>query len=458
MYFLHSYDATIKIINEELNKSYSNLLGRFSVHNNLGDDSSASQEPSLKILLARVNQDVIQCTTDRENECEALRRLTNKLRVFTENSSDAEMKHATLFLLGGLIHRFYRIETEYKNYNESSLNLFSYFSKKTLWDVNSCRLYVAIKKALQLDKRPLDEVTIVTSLEVFQQNMLQMVLPEEGDKLEMLIKVKRYMTYPHLSKDVNFERNLQIMIDEHSQKGAYELQQFRALCFIETLAQQLEESRKQLEKEINEWSQCLRKVHKEFKQIDEELIMTHLNSYIKAKIDNIPNKANLKDKKEDPVIASKILFWESIKEQIKALLFNVDLDKLESYPELWVKIFQDNVTKNLCILCGGYSLLVHNGDKVDERLLEQVKTALGLVGELTAEEERDCIQSLLLYVNKEPIPILNCDFFKGRANMVTAVTQLSSALDLAKKQRETKAKEAEDCEREPSSPSAHVMI
>lgn len=449
MYFLHSYDATIKKISEDLNTSYSNLLGRFSVHNNLGDDSSPSQEPSLKVLIARVNTEVIQCATDRENECDALRRLTNKLRDFIK-APDPEMKHATLFLLGGLIHRFYRIETEYKNFNESSLNLFSYFSKKTIWDVNSCRLYVAIKKALQLDKRLLDEVTIVTSLEVFQQNMLQMVLPEEEDKLDMLIEVKRYKTYPHLSKDVNFERNLEIMIAEHSQKGAYELLQFRAIYFMETFAKQLEESRKQLEKEINEWVQCLSKVHKEFKQIDEELITTHLNNYIKAKIDGIPTK----DKKEAAAIASKI-FWESIKEQTQDLLFDVDLDKLESYPKLVEQMFQDNIKRNRLLLCGGYSLLVHNGDKVDERLLEQMKTALGLEEELTAEEERVCIQRLLLYVNKESVPSLNCDFFNGRSNMVTGVTQLSLTLNLAKKKRESKANEVEAPVNEPSSP---VMI
>lgn len=449
MYFFNNYDDTIKNISEKLNTSYSNLLGRFSVLDNLGDDSSPSQQNSLEVLIARVNKEIIQCTTDKESERDALSLLTTELRVFIEDSVP-EMKHATLFLLGGLIHRFYRIEIQYRNYNESSFNPFSYF-QKTLWNVNDCRLYIAIKNALQLDKRPLDEVTIVTSLTVFQQNMLKTVSIKEA-KSDKVIEDKKYKTYPHLSTDANFERNLDSLIKEHSKKGAYELQQFRAIYFMETLAMRLEESRILLEKEISEWSQSLSKAHKEFKQLNEDLVLNHLNNYIKGKIDSLPNKANIKDKKEVTTIENKTLLLESIKEQTLALLFNVELDTLEGYPKLIAQMFQDNINRNRCLLCGGYSLLAHNGDKVDERLLGQMKTALGLDGELNAEEELVCIQRLLLYVNKVPSPILNCEFFNGRGNMVTAVTQLASNLELAKKQRESKAKAVENKEKDPYSP------
>ncbi len=466
---------TIKNFSDKLKTSYSNLTGRYSVL----DNSSSSQKNSLEVLIARVDDDISMCATDREDAREVLNQLTIELRDKDRKNTIDDMKHATLFLLGGLIHRLYRIEAAYNTTNELiKYTPYTFFFKRP--SAADSRLYVAIRKALRLDKRPLDEVTIITSLQVFRKDMLKRVSIKKANS-EELIKIKRYKTYPHLFKDVNFLNNLDTMLKEHSEseKGVYGMHQVRAIDFMETLANQLDESRKG----IREWSQNLSKAYKDFKQLNEQLILNHLNSYIKEKIDSILiliSKANeeakefkrkareeadeeaREDAREDAdekarevrELEKKIALLRSIKKQTKGLLFNIVLDNLESYPKLVEQMFQDNAQNNLCILCGGYTLLVHKGNKVDKRLLMQMNKALGLETELNAEEERSCIQRLLLYVDKAA-PLLDCEFFNGMDNMVTSVTQLSLNLELAKKQRETQEKSVENIEGDTSS---HLII
>lgn len=133
-------------------------------------EASSSQaiavpQSSLEVLLARTHHKVVVGTTDRTTQQAVFKQLSNELREILKENNESKNKKATMFLLGALLHRYFRLIKEYDNYNY----LF------TIYDVRNCDLFKAIRAALHLpaempdgfkanDLAVLDVVTIVDSL------------------------------------------------------------------------------------------------------------------------------------------------------------------------------------------------------------------------------------------------------------------------------------------------------
>ena len=385
---------------------------------------------SLQLLIARMDEKVNQGDTKRESQRKVLTKLANELRPFID-AEFLQMRQATFFLLGAIIHRIYRLEAEYNSWNRFG----------SFWDVKSCGLYTLLIELLQLNnpkKRPLDEVTIATSLKVFRTNMLKEV-PLETAKSKERVFGPRYKNYEHLLQDANFIEYLDTIIEEHSnsEKGKYQLPQFYAINFIESLAFRLETERKVFEIELNDWLVDLKK-NVPFAQDCQEKIIESLEIYFEKKISllPIPNKGNTKEKLE---FDNKKLLLASRKKQIIDLLGEIDLEQIENFDKLLERVRALNINRNRCILCGGYAFFCHeDNEKIDPQLLHQMYTMLGLREDLTDTEHVGCINFLLKYVQNLPVSPLNYDYFDGRENMVSAILGLSTKLELARKAKEKK--------------------
>lgn len=384
-----------------LEKSYSNYLERYTIIDN-------STENSLQVLISRINTNVIQCKTERKTAQKVFSQLTTELRPFITGTSEV-IKNATLFLLGALVHRYFRLIIEYNDYNKSIANPAALFQVK-LWDVTTCRFFKAVVAALQSDKRVLDELTIVSALEVFRENMfLEVAVEETKGKTKKTLKIPRYMTYEHFAVDPHFKHYLDELIKKHQKLGATVIKQFKAIFFLQSIANQLEKEKEPVEKEITEWCHALSKEHQDFSKLTPEEIERHLHHYFKLK----PEKDTIKERILDLLAVG----YESKK-----------FAAIKDYSAFLELMNTCNTDEGRCILCGGYVLLVQRGN-LDNNLLTLMEKALGLQTELSYQDKLDCINILQPYIEKEPGPDLNCEFFGTRGHMVTEVSQLSVALE-----------------------------
>ncbi len=384
-----------------LREIYATHLGRYAI--------------DLAKLIEQVNEHVSQCATERLTQRQVFPQLVTELRRYNEEGSPEEKTNATLFLLGALIHRYLRIKDEYKAYNESYFNPLSYF-KKTLRDVNACGLFTAITQALQLNKKTLDELTVVTALDVFRKNMLidvEVTERNSQDKMERQVKKTRYLTYPHFRDDPNFRTHLDALIEVHGGLAANALRHFKAISFMESLAVELDKETQPIEIEMEEWCKALAKKHKHFASLNQELAEAHLSDYFHSK----------------PEIKIIIL------DLISFCYTRKKFEGVTDYATFKEKLSFNNTNANRTRICGAYLLLLKSGG-LDKDLTTLIRQSLGLeLEELTDIEQLGCIDNFKSYI-EESNPKLNYEFFNdGKLSALTELSQISVSLNTKTRER-----------------------
>ena len=396
-----------------LESKFSTRLGRYKIVDTApkqASSSAAKKINTLELLILRTQQ-VIDCKTDRTSARDVFNQLVNELReVLKPNEKTAEertkdMEESTLFLLGALLHRYFRLIKEY----DSSIVTYS-FSFFVTQDVKYCRLFQAIRSALGLPKEVdgdyrkrdltrLDVTTIVTSLEVFQENML---LKDEN-------QIPRFKKYPHFEQDPNFQFYLQNIIDEYKQVGLPILNQFKAINFVTSLAVKLNNEQREIEKALHAWSSILVKDHQDFSLLNREQIESHINAYV--------NPEPLRDKILD--------------------LFNTDYiqKRLASFAHgsFLLAMKSCYATKASYILTGGYALLLQTDAKppLSDKLTFCMNQALHIVDkpeEFDDTEKLRSIRYLKEYIEQNPDVELDCEFFAGKEPMNTQISESEQSL------------------------------
>ncbi|KTD60660.1 substrate of the Dot/Icm secretion system [Legionella santicrucis] len=400
--------ATFRVNTLNLDTAYSTLLGRYKVVEARSSDSV--QQTSLEVLIARTNE-VINSKTDRESQREVFNLLVNELRQIPKEDKE-KTTQGTLFLLGALIHRYFRLIKEYDDYNGYAS--WTYFGR---CDVTNCKLFLAIRRALQLkeiehipkkkfkedDLKILDVVTIVRALEVFRDNML----------IEDKEKVLRYMKYPHFAQDANFQKYLQEIIEQQTRRGAAILHRFKAIAFVQSLIKQIENERQQLDKDIEKWCKAVAKEHKDFnvfKTLNDEAIGASILKYVES------------DKSRN--IIYDLYYTPLIRDNLESMDHSILLTKLkEGYEQ-----------KCNYMLFGGYALLLQHPRGLDDNLLFTLQKALGLersLDELSKEDLGNGIIFLKEFLEHDPSVILDCEFFGGRDKMDTLIARVEKELTKA---------------------------
>lgn len=386
--------SKFKITTLNLEAKYSILLKRYKiVDEEPGATEALVRQSSLDVLIARTNQ-VIKCNTGRETQREIFNQLVNELRQIPKEEED-KIKQATSFLLGALIHRYFRLLKEYKDYNA-----YAYWTYWGKCNVTDCRLFKSIRTALKFkdldvvkrryeedDLRTLDVVTLVRSLEVFRDNMY----------LEDEKKVPRYMNYAHFAEDEHFKTYLQDIIDIHSKRGAAVLKRFKAIEFIQSLAKQIEKWQLVLLKDIEKWCKAVAKEHKKFAAF-RELSIDSINDSIIKHVESESARNAL----------FNLFYTPLIQDELETL----------DHSTLFAKMKECFDYKCGFMLFGGYVLLLSQTKVLDDNLLFSIQEALGLkksLNELTKKDLLNGVKFLKQFVEIEPNLILNFDFFYGKA-------------------------------------------
>ncbi len=295
---------------EKLVENTNKLEERFSIQLNrysIKKPESIKKQTDLSWWFART-QGVVDCKTGRDTAHEVFNQLVNELRHV--NAEDpVQNKKATSFLVGALLHRYFRILQEYDDYN-------AYLS--LLWRSypGNCRLFIAIraalkfpevtstdaksfttedfkKKDIECKENPLgmDNASIVIHLETFRDNML----------LEDEKKEPRYKKYEHLKKDINFEKHLNEIITFYKARAAPVLKQLKAIQFIESLTIDVIAKCKLQISALDEWHKRLVKDHPNFSTLDLNTIEAHIETHVKEdevkeQLLDLLNTKRIKDK------------------------------------------------------------------------------------------------------------------------------------------------------------------
>ncbi|WP_454782525.1 hypothetical protein [Legionella sp. WA2022007384] len=406
MTFIPPAFAKLRVNTLNLETKYSTILGRYTVVDGQVSEGSSS----LDVLIARTNE-VLKCKSDRTPQIDVFNQLSNELRqISKENKKDTEQ--GTMFLLGALIHRYFRLIKEYDNYN--------YYASWTIWgkcNVTDCKLFQAIRRALKFkeldsdlakktfkvdDLKILDVVTIVKALEVFRNNML----------LEDKEKLPRYMKYPHFAEDKNFKPYLQDIIEEHARRGAAILNRFTAIEFVKTLAEQIENERQQLEKDIEKWCKGVAKDYKDFnafKSLDDETINASLIKHVESETSRN--------------IIFSLFYTPLIQDNLESTEHGSFLTKMKGC--------YDSTCSYM--LFGGYVLLLQQSMMLDTDLLFTLQQALGLeksLDELSKDDMLNGVKFLKQFLETEPGAALDCTFFNGKDKMLTAIARAEKELTL----------------------------
>ncbi|KTC81798.1 hypothetical protein [Legionella cincinnatiensis] len=400
--------ATFRVNTLNLDTAYSTLLGRYKVVEARSSDSA--QQTSLEVLIARTNE-VIKCKTDRESQREVFNLLVNELRQIPREDRE-KTTQGTLFLLGALIHRYFRLIKEYDDYNGYAS--WTYFGT---CDVTNCKLFLAIRRALQFkeiehipkkkfkedDLKILDVVTIVRALEVFRDNML----------IEDKEKVLRYMKYPHFAQDTNFQKYLQDIIEQQTRRGAAVLHRFKAIAFVQSLIKQIENERQQLDKDIEKWCKAIAKEYKDFnvfRTLSDGVIGASILKHVEA------------DKSRN--IIYDLYYTPLIRDNLESM----------DHSTLVTKIKECYDQKCNYMLFGGYALLLQQPRGLDDNLLFTLQKALGLersLDELSKEDLGNGIMFLKEFLEHDPGVVLDCEFFGGRDKMDTLIARVEKELTKA---------------------------
>ncbi|KTD06598.1 substrate of the Dot/Icm secretion system [Legionella gratiana] len=408
--------ATFRVNTFNLDTAYSTLLGRYKVVEAQSMDSV--QQTSLEVLIARTNE-VIKCKTDRESQREVFNLLVNELRQISKEDKE-KTKQGTLFLLGALIHRYFRLIKEYDDYNGYAS--WTYFGT---CDVTNCKLFLAIRRALQFkeiehipkkkfredDLKILDVVTIVRALEVFRDNMF----------IEDKDKIPRYMKYPHFAQDANFQKYLQDIIEQQTRRGAAILHRFKAIAFVQSLMKQIENERQQLEKDIEKWCKAVAKEHKDFnafRVLSDEAINLSLIKHVESE--------------KSRNIIFDLYYTPLIQDNLESTDHSTFLAKIKDCYD----------QKCSCKLFGGYALLLQQPRGLDDNLLFTFQKALGLESSFDELSKKDILHGIKFlkeFLENEPNVILDCEFFGGRDKMDTLIARSEKELTKALSQESSES-------------------
>lgn len=365
--------------------------------------SAANPSPSsFDTLIARVNK-VATCQTERTSQRDVFVTLLAELNQI--RGDESQKKQGTLFLLGALLHRYFRIIKEYEAFN-------SFF---TTCDPLSSNLFRSIREALQLksevshanfrkmDMAALDSLTIVNALEVFKDNMYA---------IDSTTKQPNYMNYLHFQKDENFQSYLEAIINEHKTKDLNKgkdslIHQFNGIRFLESLVIAITTESKQIEEGITKLVESLQKQHTVFKQ----LRMEQLTDHVEKTVENAVLKETLLD----------LLATPYMREQYSQC---TDYDSL-----LQLMKTCHSTTLRYTIL-GGYSMLLRSNmlsDKTRFQLFRALKTDQVNPG-ISTENMRDSVELLSCYVETHSSLTLNCSFFGGGQQFKTRLANLQQTL------------------------------
>ncbi|MFJ1267391.1 hypothetical protein ACD661_02335 [Legionella lytica] len=404
---------------QNLNREYSNYLARYTIELTEAEKKEASDIPEnpLFILLARINKYVIHCETKRITDRDVFHQLSDEIRR-SPKKEPIDIKSDTLYLLGSLIHRLLRIETEYNDYNKSRLNPYAWFSSKALWNPTDCRLYTAIKSVLGLSEvNRLDDYTIIKALEVFKENMdMEIDVEVVVDNEKKVVKQQRYQTYEHFNTvDPNFKANLEKMISERRATGKSMVRQFEAIDFLQSLMKKLDQENQAIEKELNEWCKDLAKTHKNFGTLNRELIEHHLNQYYQTKTEKVADK-------------------EHIQYLLDGVMNNESFIANSDHSKFLNELVTSNTDPSRSICCGAYILLLKQGN-LDKKLITQMTDTFGFSEKLTINVQVACLKAFKAYADSvaessilapksDEDVVLDYKFFGTSKAMISQATQL----------------------------------
>lgn len=236
-------------------------------------DASLNSTHVLKTLIAGVDT-LSESGTDRESQVAVFKQLIDRgLRAISQKpDAIKEQQRGALYLLGALLHRYFRLIKSYDKYN-------AYF----LWggNVTECRLFKSLRVVLQLpvetldnyrtsDLEALDAFTVVSALEYFQTNML--AIDSETNQ-------QHYTSYPHLAADPNFIVHLDTLIKEHQLRGVVLLNQFKAINFLQSLVLKLNKEHLEIDESLKQWLPSLRQTHPDFSQLNIIQIKAHIEAH-----------------------------------------------------------------------------------------------------------------------------------------------------------------------------------
>lgn len=401
---------SLRVDSLNLDSNFSTLLGRYKIIT-VPDPSSTSssaevsiKQSPLEVLIARTHN-VVTCATDRSTAKAVFNQLSNEMRDVLKEKNEANINEGAKLLLGALLHRYFRLMKEY----DASNSYTSYFW--TPFDVKNCKLFIAIRKALNLpdempadyrkrDLNALDPTTVVSCLTVFRDKM----------------KLKdRYLTYPHFLEDKNFHTHLDEIIEEHTTRGSSVINQFKSINFIQSLVKQIEVDQRHIEEALVSWCTKLAKDHSEFNQLSIQVIEEHLQKTLES--------GPIREKIAD------LLYTPAIKDNLLTM----------KHPDFLSEMKKCSMEIASYTIVGGYSLLLQS-KSIQEQLRFCMHQALGIHKNPTEMTDNDMlygINFLQQYIKNNPLAVLDYDFFGGKDKLDTQLSK--TELALTKKIQEQRA-------------------
>ncbi|RUR18912.1 type IV secretion protein Dot [Legionella sp. km535] len=400
-----------------LDDRFSITLGRYKivpVSQSSASSSSAQDQvvPSaLEILLARTDG-VIHCKSDRATVKDAFTRLCTELRAILHEGKEDKCKQATQFLLGALLHRYFRLIKEYDKCNSYTSYFYSPF------DERNCQLFLAVRKALGLsdempkdyrvqDLKKLDVTTVVTALIAFRENM----------KLN-----DRYLNYPHYADDPNFQPYLEQIISEQLLRNKGELQKFKAIRFVQSLVRNVDADLKETEATIKTWCRQLAKDHSDFKSLKLDVIEAHLKRHVESG----PVRDKITDLLYTPMIEN-------------------DLDSMD-HSSFEFSLTKGAVDTATYTVVGGYALLlISRGVAEDPKLVFEINKVLippPSTERFTYKDMLNATYFVEQYMKYYPSAALDYEYFDDRSGFDTYLRNSLIRLTEKTKEQSPEASEA----------------
>jgi hypothetical protein len=382
--------SILRVNAHNLSQRFSTRLGRYELRAESADISAVrlTAKQTLDLLISRVDI-IAACGTDKKDELAVLTGLANELRELVQSDNEEQQRNAVLLLLGALIHRYFRLIKSYDPYNKGvSLVTLGFFNG---WDLENCRLFTAIRAALQFSKEMvgdyrrrdlsvLDATTIVTSLEYFK---------------EYMVTKGNYKKFKHLSKDQNFVPYLQALIEEHQLRGAVILKQFKAISFIESLASVLQARREHIESALDAWLPVFKKDLAPFSSLTKETIEAHIKTKIPGPVATI--------------IINSLLSTPHMEELLEREATTL------THEQLVALLKESNLRISSFITLGGCSLLI-DALNIDEKLRYCLFQMLGIEAkpeELSSKDKLGGIKMLIQFLEANETVVLETKFFGG---------------------------------------------